>query len=46
MSLSKAQTFDSLNPVTDEVIASHPITDQAEVRAAVATARAASVQWR
>ena len=46
MSLSKAQTFDSLNPVTDEVIASHPITDEAEVRAAVATARAASVQWR
>lgn len=46
MSLSKAQTFDSLNPVTDEVIASHPITDEAGVRAAVATARATSVQWR
>ena len=46
MSLSKAQTFDSLNPVNDEVIASHPITDEAGVRAAVASARAASVQWQ
>ena len=46
MSLSKAQTFDSLNPVNDEVIASHPITDEAGVRAAVATARTAALQWR
>lgn len=46
MSLTKVQTFDSLNPVTDEVIASHLITDEAGVRAAVSTARAASVQWQ
>ena len=46
MSLSKAQTFDSLNPVNDEVIASHPITDEAGVRAAVATARTTALQWR
>ena len=46
MSLSKAQTFDSLNPVNDEVIASHPITDEAGVRAAVAAARDAAAQWR
>jgi len=46
MSLSKAQTFDSLNPVNDEVIASHPITDEAGVRAAVAAARLAAAQWR
>ena len=46
MSLSKAQTFDSLNPVNDELIASHPITDEAGVRAAVATARTAALQWR
>jgi acyl-CoA reductase-like NAD-dependent aldehyde dehydrogenase len=46
MSPTKAQTFDSLNPVTNEVIASHPITDEAEVRQSVAAARSAAVQWR
>jgi acyl-CoA reductase-like NAD-dependent aldehyde dehydrogenase len=46
MSPTKAQTFDSLNPVTNEVIASHPITDEAKVRKAVAAARSAAVQWR
>jgi len=46
MYLSKGPTFDSHNPVNNEVIASHLITDVAGVREAVATARAASQQWR
>ena len=46
MYLSKGPTFDSHNPVNNEVIASHVITDEAGVREAVATARAASQQWR
>ena len=46
MYLSKGPTFDSHNPVNNEVIASHLITDEAGVREAVATARAASQQWR
>jgi acyl-CoA reductase-like NAD-dependent aldehyde dehydrogenase len=46
MYLSKGPTFDSHNPVNNEVIASHLITDEAGVRVAVATARAASQQWR
>ncbi|GAB2975717.1 aldehyde dehydrogenase family protein [Nocardioides montaniterrae] len=41
-----AQTFDSLDPVTDEVVASHPIHDAEAVRAAVATARAEAEWWR
>ncbi len=46
MYLSKGPTFDSHNPVNNEVIASHLITDESGVREAVATARAASQQWR
>ena len=46
MYLSKGPTFYSHNPVNNEVIASHVITDEAGVREAVATARAASQQWR
>ena len=46
MYLSKGPTFDSHNPVNNEVIASYLITDEAGVREAVATARAASQQWR
>ena len=46
MYLSKGPTFDSHNPVNNEVIASHLITDEAGVREAVATARTASQQWR
>lgn len=46
MYLSKGPTFDSHNPVNNEVIASHLITDEAGVREAVATARAASQQWQ
>jgi len=40
-----ASTFDSLNPRTGEVVASHPITSETEVRAAVARARKASAWW-
>jgi acyl-CoA reductase-like NAD-dependent aldehyde dehydrogenase len=46
MYLSKGPTFDSHNPVNNEVIASHLITDETGVREAVSTARAASQQWR
>lgn len=46
MYLSKGPTFDSHNPVNNEVIASHLITDEAGVCEAVSTARAASQQWR
>ena len=46
MYLSKGPTFDSHNPVNNEVIASHLITDESGVREAVTTARAASQQWR
>src|SRR5690349_10593842 len=40
-----ASTFDSLNPRTGEVVASHPISGEADVRAAVARARDASSWW-
>ena len=46
MNPSTAPRFDSLNPVTSEVIASHPITDEAGVQSAVAAARLAAIQWR
>jgi acyl-CoA reductase-like NAD-dependent aldehyde dehydrogenase len=41
-----ATTFDSLNPVTGEVVASHPIHDAAAVQAAVETARHEAEWWR
>src|SRR5690349_1462118 len=40
-----ASTFDSLNPRTGEVVASHPISGEADVRAAVARARDAAAWW-
>ena len=46
MAKSLEKSFDSLNPATGEVIASYPIFSAEEVRAAVATARSASQDWR
>lgn len=46
MNPSKVATFDSLNPVNSHVIASHQVTDEAGVQAAVAAARAATSQWQ
>ncbi len=46
MNPSKVATFDSLNPVNSHVIASHQLTDEAGVQAAVAAARAATSQWQ
>jgi succinate-semialdehyde dehydrogenase / glutarate-semialdehyde dehydrogenase len=40
------ETFDSLDPVTGEVVARFPEHDEAAVRAAVARARAAAAWWR
>ncbi|MFL6108329.1 MAG: aldehyde dehydrogenase family protein [Marmoricola sp.] len=40
-----APTFDSLNPRTGAVVASHPIAGETEVRAAVARAREAAAWW-
>src|SRR5688572_24204810 len=39
-------TFDSLNPLTGEVVASFPIATAADVQAAVARARTAASMWR
>ena len=38
-------TFESLNPATGEVVGTHPIQTEEEVRAAVARARDAAVWW-
>ena len=46
MAPSKNATFDSHNPVTNEVIASHEIYSEAAVKAAVERARTASQEWR
>jgi acyl-CoA reductase-like NAD-dependent aldehyde dehydrogenase len=46
MAPSKTTTFDSHNPVTNEVIASHEIYSEEAVKAAVDRARAASLEWR
>lgn len=46
MALSKAATFDSHNPVNNEVIASYEIFGQEAVNAAVERARDASREWR
>jgi len=46
MTLTNVATFDSHNPATGEVITSYPQHTEAEVRSAVATARAASQMWR
>jgi aldehyde dehydrogenase (NAD+) len=38
-------TFDSLNPITGDVVATHPVHSEEEVRAAVAVARDAAAWW-
>ncbi|GGS09701.1 hypothetical protein GCM10010269_56150 [Streptomyces humidus] len=40
-----AATFDSLDPATDEVVGTHPVHTQEEVRAAVERARTEAVWW-
>ena len=42
---SAAETFDSVNPATAEVIATFPVFGQAEVNAAVERAREAAAWW-
>jgi len=39
-------TFDSLNPATGEVVGTHPLQTEADVRAAVERAKVAAVTWR
>ena len=46
MAPTQAATFDSHNPTTNEVIASHEIYSEDAVRAAVERARDASREWR
>jgi acyl-CoA reductase-like NAD-dependent aldehyde dehydrogenase len=46
MAITDTSTFDSHNPVTNEVISSHEIFSEAAVRGAVERARAASQEWR
>jgi acyl-CoA reductase-like NAD-dependent aldehyde dehydrogenase len=46
MALSKTATFDSHNPVDNQVIASHEIFSEEAVKAAVDRARVASQEWR
>ena len=46
MASTDTQTFNSHNPVNNEVIASHEIFSQVGVQAAVARARTASQEWR
>ncbi|GAA4539484.1 aldehyde dehydrogenase family protein [Pseudonocardia xishanensis] len=41
-----AQTFDSLDPRSGEVVGSHPVHSEADVRAAVGRAEAAARWWR
>ena len=40
-----ARTFDDLDPATGDVLATLPVADETEVRAAVARARAAQPAW-
>ena len=42
---ARPATFDSLNPRTGDVVETYPIHGEAEVRAAVATAREAAAWW-
>jgi acyl-CoA reductase-like NAD-dependent aldehyde dehydrogenase len=46
MVLSDTSTFNSQNPVTDEVITSYEIYSEAAVHAAVERARNAAQEWR
>lgn len=43
--VQSAERFDSLDPATGDVVASHPVNSAAEVEAAVARAREAAVWW-
>jgi acyl-CoA reductase-like NAD-dependent aldehyde dehydrogenase len=45
MDAETAETFDSLNPATGEVVGSHPIHGEEAVNDAIARAQAASVWW-
>ena len=40
------ETFASLNPATGEVVAEHPVADEAAVAAAVGRAREAAEWWQ
>lgn len=42
---ARRATFDSLNPRSGDVVETHPIHDEAEVRAAVERARVAAAWW-
>ena len=46
MAAAELTTFDSLNPVNGEVLASYPIYTDEEVRRTVAAARGASLEWQ
>jgi acyl-CoA reductase-like NAD-dependent aldehyde dehydrogenase len=41
----KVETFDSLNPATDEVVGTYPVHTEEDVKQAVARARNASTWW-
>lgn len=43
--IARPQTFESLNPATGEVVGTHPIQTEEEVRAAVARARDEALWW-
>lgn len=42
----KVETFDSLNPATDEVVGTYPVHTEQDVADAVARARAAATWWQ
>lgn len=46
MTTSGVLTFDSLNPVTNEVLASFPIHNEEDVQSAVSAAREESIKWQ
>jgi len=46
MATRRRPSFNSLNPVTDEVVGTYPIMSKGDVADAVAHARAASSQWQ
>ncbi|MGX7823857.1 aldehyde dehydrogenase family protein [Actinokineospora sp. 24-640] len=45
MTTVQANTFESLNPATDEVVGTHPVHSDEDVRAAVGRARSAAQWW-
>ena len=45
MTIEQTRTFDSLNPRTGDVVGTHPIAGEEDVRAAVARAREAAAWW-